>query len=168
MHDPERCLPALPAGTQRVSAPPQPPGAELESLVNALQEIDACVLHSPDGASRELLRACSTGRAVILLGPADPELELVDGRDVLIAPDAAAACRAVESLRDDPVLRRRLGLAAQAWVEQRRAWSLYLDGYRELLDAALDDLAAPSPQPAAAASRSATSSPTAGRGAAAA
>ncbi len=161
--DPARRVVSAPAGVEPLVTPAPPAGSELERRIDDLQQVDACIVEAADGASPDLLRASCTGRAIVVAGSLDPELGLSDGREILWARDDAALARALERLRDDPVLRRQLALAARVWVERRFGWSAHLQGHRELLHSGLEAGAPRSAQ----APRATTSSCAVGRGAAA-
>jgi glycosyltransferase involved in cell wall biosynthesis len=84
----------------------------------AAAAIVAAPLHSGGGTRVKVLEALRAGKAVVGTALAFEGLDVVDGRDVVIANDDTALTDALERLIADPERRRSLGAAAHAWAER--------------------------------------------------
>ncbi len=89
------------------------------------------------GSRLKILDAWSMGKAVVSTSVGCEGLAADDGRNLLVADDAATFAAAVARVRADAALRARLGRAARATAERRYSWEIVGAGlvaaYRELL-----------------------------------
>ena len=131
--DAETVLRAFPADVQpRVRVLPR---LERQGIRDALRTADAFVFPSlSEGSSLALLEALGA-RLPVVCTPAGAAADiLLDGVDALVVPmaDTAALAAAMERIRGDEPLRRRLG-AAGAAVAERHHWTIVGQHYHELL-----------------------------------
>lgn len=89
------------------------------------------------GTRLKVLEAMAMGKAIVSTSKGVEGIDMVDGKNVLIADSPEDFARAVERLLDDPALRERLGKAARQLAVSRYDWlsvgQLLLPVYRELL-----------------------------------
>ena len=113
----------------------------LEEMQGFYAEIDVYVCSSSsEGHNNSLMEAASMEVAIVTTDVGTVSEYLVDGESALIVPrDPAAICQAVERLRDDVELRRRLGHSARISVVPRFNWTERLEDHRAFF---LDALAA--------------------------
>ena len=97
---------------------------EVPDVLPHLQRAAVAVvpLRAGSGQQLKLLEAMAAGTPVIATAQSAVGLDAVDGEHLLIADDAATMADAVLRLLHDPVLARRLALAARTLVEQRWSW----------------------------------------------
>jgi glycosyltransferase involved in cell wall biosynthesis len=80
-------------------------------------------LRAGGGTRLKIFEALSLGKAVVSTTVGAEGLELVSGRDAVIADGAADFARAVVSLLRDPQRREALGTAGRRLVEDRYTWT---------------------------------------------
>jgi glycosyltransferase involved in cell wall biosynthesis len=78
------------------------------------------------GTRTKLLEAMAAGCAIVTTSIGIEGIEVVHGRDVVVADDVPSLSAAVVRLLGDPDARNRLGTAARRLVEERYDWSLCL------------------------------------------
>jgi glycosyltransferase involved in cell wall biosynthesis len=76
------------------------------------------------GTRLKILNAWAMGKPVVTTSVGCEGLEAIDGENLLIRDDPAEFAEAVLSVLDDEGLRRRLGTAGRATVEQRYSWDV--------------------------------------------
>ena len=74
------------------------------------------------GTRVKILDAWAMGKAVVSTSIGCEGLEARDGANILIRDDPAAFAEAVRAVLTDTALRKRLGSAARATVEQHYSW----------------------------------------------
>lgn len=118
---------------------------DVRSLVQAA-ECFIVPLRVGGGSRLKILDAWAMGKAVVSTAVGCEGLAAEDGRNILVADDAAAFAAAIEQVLGDAALRGRLGRAARATAERRYAWETVGAGlvtaYRELLEDGAHPLAA--------------------------
>ena len=91
------------------------------------------------GTRLKILEAMSMGKAIVSTTLGAEGLDVVPGRDLLIADDAAAFVVQIGPLLDDPGLRRRIGVSARQVVSTRYSWKGAVEDlstfYAELFEA---------------------------------
>lgn len=91
------------------------------------------------GTRLKILEGMALGRPVVSTTIGAEGIELVDGRDALIADGAAPVASAILRLLDDPALAARIGAAGRTLVERAYGW----DPVGARLAAAYDALLSP-------------------------
>ncbi len=114
------------AGDQRVTVTGYVPGVDGERRALARATVIAVPLLSGGGTRLKVLNALAAGRAVVSTPLGAAGFALDDGRDLLLASDAAAFARAIVGLLDDQALRHRLGCAGRQTVLDRYTWEKLL------------------------------------------
>jgi glycosyltransferase involved in cell wall biosynthesis len=74
------------------------------------------------GTRLKILEAMAMSRPVVSTTIGAEGIAATDGRDILIADDAASFARAVRRVMEDPALATRLGEGGRALVERRYSW----------------------------------------------
>jgi glycosyltransferase involved in cell wall biosynthesis len=95
------------------------------------------------GSRLKLLEACAHGVPIVSTSLGAEGIDLVPGRDALVADDPAAFAEAVVGLLRDPAPRRALAAAGRALVESRYDWRSLVPRLEELYQAMLGDRIAP-------------------------
>jgi polysaccharide biosynthesis protein PslH len=93
-----------------------------------------CPLTSGGGIRIKVLDALARGKAIVATGRAIEGLDLRDGEHLLVRDTDEEFARAVATLLNDSVRRRRLGAAARAWSERNLSWTTTLDAYDRLYE----------------------------------
>ena len=92
-------------------------------------------LLSGGGTKLKVLEALAAGRPVVATPVAAEGIEIVDGRDLLVAAEPESFARAVAGLLADPVRRTAMAGAGRAAVVQRYDWGAIAGSmYRDLRD----------------------------------
>jgi glycosyltransferase involved in cell wall biosynthesis len=94
------------------------------------------------GTRLKILEAMAMGKAVVSTTLGAEGLDLVPGRDVLLADDAASFAAQVVRLLAAPEERRRLGAAARRLVEGRYSWKRSVESLSAFYDELLETRAA--------------------------
>jgi glycosyltransferase involved in cell wall biosynthesis len=81
-------------------------------------------LRAGSGTRLKVLEAMALGKAIVTTHTGSEGIELVPGRDALLADDADGFAQAVLSLFDDPAEAARLGTAARLAAEKRYGWKV--------------------------------------------
>ena len=84
------------------------------------------------GTRLKILEALAMGKATVSTTIGAEGLDVVDGREVLLADTAPAFAERVGQVLDDQALARRLGAAGRALVEQRYGWHMSAGKLEEL------------------------------------
>lgn len=91
------------------------------------------------GTRLKILEALAMGKAVVSTSLGAEGLDVVPGRDLLIADDPETFAAAIRRLLDDPDLARRMGAAGRRAVEARYGWGASVDRlsafYGEVIEA---------------------------------
>jgi len=74
------------------------------------------------GIQNKALEALACGTPVVATHQATAALNVVSGRELLIADGAEAFAQALLTLLADPALRARLGTAGRRFVEEHHSW----------------------------------------------
>ena len=116
----------------------------LDEMPGFYASIDAYICTSAsEGNNNALLEAAATSTAIITTDTGTvPEYLRHEESALIVARDAAAFRAAIERLRDDVVLRERLGRAAAAAVHPAWTWSARAEDYRTFFREALSGRAA--------------------------
>ncbi len=113
---------------QRVQLELNQPGVEVEGFVSDVRPAyrRAAVVVAPlvasAGTNIKILEAMAMGRAIVSTPAGVNGLDLSPGEDFLLVKDAAEMIRAIDGLRQDDTLRRRLETAARRRVERDYGW----------------------------------------------
>ena len=91
------------------------------------------------GTRLKILEAMAMGKAVVATTIGAEGLDVVPGRDLLIADDAESFARQIRKLLDNPALAAEIGAAARRLVTERYTWRSSVDRlvhfYEEILEA---------------------------------
>ncbi len=110
-----------------------------ENIETVISEADLVALPSSsrEGLPRVLLEAGSCGVPVIASDVAGCRSGILDGKTGVLVPpgDSRGLARAISDLLDNPVKRKRMGMAGRKWMETnfdiRKIALEYFDVYRE-------------------------------------
>ncbi len=150
----EMLAPALPeAKFQLVGSSPPPVPAHLKNVVTTgyvedlqtvLNSAGLCIapLEHGSGTRLKILTYLAAGKAVVATAKACEGLEVQDGVHLLIADDPQSFRLAISQTLADPGLRRRLGAAGRALVEEKYDWRAHVEKMRTLV-ANIQDAARP-------------------------
>ncbi|MDT7604133.1 MAG: polysaccharide biosynthesis protein PslH, partial [Acidobacteriota bacterium] len=108
------------------------------SVVEHLREATVFVvpLRVGGGTRLKIFEAMAVGKAVVSTTVGAEGLDVSDGRDVLLADDAASFAAAINSLLGDPVRRRELEREASA-LAARHDWSVVVRRFEDALEGAI-------------------------------
>lgn len=90
------------------------------------------------GMRVKAMEALASGKAVVASQRALEGLDVVDGREVLVAETDAEFIQATVRLLDDDGLRRRLGAAARAWAEAHVSVEAAASAYSRLYSSVVE------------------------------
>jgi glycosyltransferase involved in cell wall biosynthesis len=116
------------------------PGVEVTGAVPEVAPLfrAAAVYAAPlrigGGVRLKILEAFAHGAPVVSTGMGAEGIDLVDGRDALLADEPAAFARAVVRLLDDPAAGRALADGGRALVEARYDWRVLAPALEALYD----------------------------------
>jgi glycosyltransferase involved in cell wall biosynthesis len=85
-------------------------------------EVAVCPMRRGTGIKNKLLEAAALGLPIVATRSALGDVDLRDGREVLVRDEPAVIAAAIVELLGDPAARRRLGEAARAAIVQRWGW----------------------------------------------
>jgi glycosyltransferase involved in cell wall biosynthesis/GT2 family glycosyltransferase len=127
---------------ERVRIDLSQPGIELEGFVSDVRpayrraEVVIAPLLASAGTNIKVLEAMAMAKPIVSTPAGINGIELSDGDDVLVTPDAASMAAAIDQLFDDAALRQRLSAHARRTVEERFSWDAIarqqLELYRSL------------------------------------
>lgn len=96
------------------------------------------------GVQNKLLEALAMGKATVASSPTRAGVPFVPGEQALVADEPHEWTESVLKLLEDPLLRRRLGNAGRAYVEEHHRWETCLEPFGKLLDLVPENSIAPS------------------------
>ncbi|BAM00830.1 glycosyltransferase family 4 protein [Caldilinea aerophila] len=111
--------PPLPSGQPRVVVTGAVPN--MAEYIQAATIAVAPLLYGA-GIQNKALEALACGTPVVATHQATAALNVVSGRELLIADGAEAFAQALLTLLADPALRARLGTAGRRFVEEHHSW----------------------------------------------
>jgi glycosyltransferase involved in cell wall biosynthesis len=97
----------------------------------------AAPLRHGGGTRLKVLEALAAGKAVVASTRAVEGLEVVDGRELLVADGDEELVSAIRLLLDHPSRRAELGAAARRWALRHPSWEQVSRRYDDLLEEAL-------------------------------
>ena len=86
------------------------------------------------GIQNKVLEAMAMARAVVVSPGAGEGIDAIDGEHLIIAADAGAQAKAIQSLFDGPDRRERIGEAGRARVIERYGWQARLAPLAHLIE----------------------------------
>lgn len=114
------------------------PGVEVTGTVPDVRpwlreaQVAVCPMRWGTGIKNKLLEAAAMGLPIVATRNALGDIDLRDGREVLLRDEPAAIAAAIVELLGDPVARRRLGDAARASIVERWGWERPARSFTEL------------------------------------
>jgi glycosyltransferase involved in cell wall biosynthesis len=95
-------------------------------------QVAVCPMRWGTGIKNKLLEAGAMGLPIVATRNALGDIDLRDGREVLLRDEPAAIAAAIVELLGDPVARGRLGDAAHASIVERWGWERPARSFTEL------------------------------------
>jgi glycosyltransferase involved in cell wall biosynthesis len=126
-----------------LDALPQGPGVDYTGYLDDIRpaigaaSVSVVPLQRGGGTRLKILESLALGTPVVATSKGVEGLDLVPGREVLVADTAADFARAVVDVLADPARRAELRLAGRAAVEQRYGWAPIVRSFVELVDVEL-------------------------------
>ncbi|MBW7882729.1 MAG: glycosyltransferase [Caldilineaceae bacterium] len=130
--DPTPAVRAL-ASAANHTGPHGEPGVVVTGAVPSMNDyiqgatVAAAPLLYGAGIQNKVLEAMSCGTPVVATRQASAALDVVSGRDLLVADDAHEFAQAVLDLLENPARRREVGAAGRTYVEQKHSWEAIAD-----------------------------------------
>jgi glycosyltransferase involved in cell wall biosynthesis len=112
----------------------------IPSVANHLRDATVVIvpLRIGGGTRLKIFEAMAMGKAMVSTSIGAEGLDVVDGRELLLADDPASFANAIIEILRDPALRRRYEQAA-AIQAQRYDWSRIAEGFAEVLRVTISD-----------------------------